>query len=294
MLAGVEGGGTTFVVGVGPDPSNVTDRHVVPTTTPAATLGAVRAWLTGHEDVTGLGIATFGALDLDPRSRSFGRVTVTGKPGWSGADVLGTLSEGLGVPVAIDTDVNAAALAEQRQGDVPGADPLVYLTVGTGVGGGVVVGGRPVHGLVHPELGHLPVQRHPDDDFGGTCVFHGDCLEGMACGPAVAARFGRAGEELTPTHGAAELLGWYLAQAVAAATFLLSPRRFVLGGGVLAMPGLLDAVRLASADRLAGALPHRLLTGGLEDYVVRSSLWPDAGLRGALELAADAVVDADA
>lgn len=290
--AGVEAGGTKVVCAVGNGPDTILADTTIPTTTPSQTLGRVVDWLTGQRsdhDIAAVGVACFGPLDLRPGSASYGHITSTPKEGWSDTDVVGRLAGALDLPVGLDTDVNGAAVAEQRWGAAAGDDPVVYITVGTGIGGGAVVGGRPLHGLVHPEMGHLPVRRHPDDDHEGSCRFHGDCLEGLAAGPAIAARFGRSGEELgADAARAVPLLAWYLAQLAAAATYLLSPERIVMGGGVLQLPGLLTAVRSATRRQLAGALRATRLEADLDTYVVAPRFGQRAGVIGALALAADA------
>lgn len=292
MQMGIEGGGTTFVCGYGTGPDDLTGIRTIPTTTPGETLAAVDEWvrdaLVHGVAPSAIGVASFGPLDLDPTSPTHGTITATPKPGWQGTDVPGHLRERFGLPVAIDTDVNAAALAEHRWGALRGCDSGVYLTVGTGVGGGVVVDGRPIRGLVHPEIGHLLVRRHPLDDFPGSCPFHGDCVEGLASGTALRARFGRAGHELAEDELvlARTLVGHYLAQVVAIVTLTLAPQRVVLGGGVPAMDGLHDAVRRTTVELLAGAIPHPRITDGARDYVVRPGLGTHAGLLGAVALAA--------
>lgn len=280
---GVEGGGTKFecVVGSGPDDIGASTR--VPTTTADETLAAVAGFFADYE-VDALGVATFGPLDLDPSSPSYGEVISSTKPGWSGTNVAGTLGTALGVPVAFDTDVNGAALGEARWGAGQGLDPLLYVTVGTGIGGGGVVNGAPMHGLMHPEMGHVRIPRHPDDAFAGNCPYHGDCLEGLAGGPAIAARWGRSAENLgSNSEDAVVLEAYYLGVAMANLSLVLSPQRIILGGGVLGMPGLLDATRAALADSLGGYL------GGvgdhIGDYLVAPGLGSRSGVLGALVLA---------
>lgn len=294
MFLGIEGGGTTFVCGSGTGPDDLADVHTVPTTTPDQTLAAVDAWvarcLAAGIEPSAIGVASFGPLDLDPDSPTHGAITATPKPGWPGADIPGHLRDRFGLPVAVDTDANAAAVAEARWGALQGGGAGVYLTVGAGVGGGVVVEGRPIRGLVHPEMGHLLVRRHPLDDAPGSCPFHGDCVEGLASGTALRARFGRDGDQLAGADVALArtLVGSYLAQVVAIVTLTLSPRRVVLGGGVPTMDGLLDEVRRVTVELLGGAIPHPRITDGARDYVVPPVLGRQAGLVGALALAADA------
>lgn len=295
MYLGIEAGGTTFVCGRGTGPGDLDDVHTLPTTSPDETLGAVDAWVgdrlaAGHS-VDAIGVASFGPLDLDPDSPTHGHLTATPKPGWQGVDVAGHLRRRWGLPVGVETDVNGAGLAEVRWGALQDCDSAVYLTVGTGVGGGALVDGRPLRGLVHTEMGHLLVRRHSDDDYPGSCPFHGDCVEGLASGTALRGRFGRPGHELTGADLdlARTLVGHYLAQLVVAVTLLLTPQRVVLGGGVPAMDGLRDEVRRRTVDLLAGAVPHPRLAGGATDYVVAPRLGGHAGVLGALAVAAAAV-----
>jgi len=288
--AGIEGGGTKFVVAVGSRPDDLSDPIVFPTTTPEETLTRVVAAVRSVGDIAAAGFASFGPVDLRPGSGTFGHMLDTPKPGWSGAPVLRFLEDALDMPVGFDTDVNGAALGEQRWGAAAGLDTFVYLTVGTGVGGGGVSNGLPIRGANHPEMGHVRLPRHPDDDFPGICPFHWDCLEGMAAGPAIEARWGRPAQDLGSDSAAAvELEAWYLGTAVANLTLTLSPQRVVLGGGVLKLPGLLAAVRARFLERLGGyvTLPEVL---DAESFIVRPALGDRAGVLGGVALAETALV----
>ncbi len=290
VRGGIEAGGTKFVCAVGTGPDDLRDRRVIPTTTPAETLGLVVEFFEEQRKngltIESLGIASFGPLDLSPDSSTYGRITTTPKPGWAGTDLVAAMSGRLGVPVALDTDVNGAAYGEYRWGAGQRLHSSTYLTVGTGVGGGVVVGGRPLRGLLHPEMGHLHVRRHPDDEFPGSCPFHGDCLEGLASGPAIKARFGRSAEDLGSYRDQmVEIEAWYLAQLVTTVVYLLSPQRIILGGGVLHVDGLLDAVRSSTLVRLAGALDGTAVADGIEHFLVPPALGSSSGVLGALALA---------
>jgi fructokinase len=287
-FAGIEGGGSKFVVAFGSGPDDLSDPVVYPTTTPAETLGRAVDEIRGAGQVDAIGVASFGPLDLREGSESFGRIAETPKPGWSGADVIGPFSGAFDVPVGLDTDVNGAALGEQRWGAAQRLDTFLYLTVGTGIGGGGLVRSRPMRGLSHPEMGHMRVPRHPDDSFAGVCPFHGDCLEGLAAGPAIETRWGKRGEDLGADAGAAaELEAWYLGTALVNLAFVASPQRIVLGGGVLKLPGLLEATRDRFVERLSGYLPYReVLDAG--SFIVRPRLGDRAGVLGAIALAAGA------
>lgn len=275
---------------IGTGPHDVRASTVIPTTSPAETLGRAAGFFAGHhaadDRIESLGVASFGPLDLRPQSPTYGFITTTTKPGWAGTDLVGVLHRELGVPLVLDTDVNGAAYGEYRWGASRGLRSSAYITVGTGVGGGAVIAGRTVRGLVHQEMGHLHVRRHPLDTFAGSCPFHLDCLEGLASGPAIRGRFGRAAQELDDDLGfAVELEAWYLAQLVSAVTYLLSPERIVIGGGVLGLAGLLDAVRGATLERLADALDPLTHPEQMRDYLVPPGLGDRSGVLGALALA---------
>lgn len=290
VRGGIEAGGTKFVCAVGTGPGDIRAQTIISTTTPGETLGRVADFFAEQRraglEIDALGIASFGPLDLAPTSPSYGRITTTPKPGWAGTDLVGFMRGHLDVPVVVDTDVNGAAYGEFRWGAGQGLHSSAYLTVGTGVGGGAVIGGKPLRGLLHPEMGHLHMERHPDDDFAGSCPFHGDCLEGLASGPAIAARTGRAPEDLGGHHDrVVRLEAWYLGQLVTTVIYLLSPERIVLGGGVLHLDGLLDAVRTSVIDRLGGALDGTAVAEGIDAYLVPPALGSSSGVLGALALA---------
>lgn len=289
LVGGIEAGGSKLVCAVGTGPDGIRAETAIPTAAPGETLGAAVAFFQAHAPIAALGVASFGPLDLDPASATWGRLTTTPKPGWSGVDLVAPFRRALGVPVALDTDVNGAALAEHRWGAGRGADPFAYLTVGTGIGGGAIVHGRPLHGLVHPEMGHLRVPRDPRaDPFPGVCPYHGDCLEGVASGEALAGRWGARGETLPPEHPAWDLEARYLALGLVAVIGVLSPRRIAVGGGVMRAVGLLPRVRRAVVELLAGYLDASPLRDGIDGYLVPPGLGERAGVLGAIALAADA------
>lgn len=283
----IEAGGTKFIVGVGDASRRIQARTRIDTTRPEETIPAVIDWLRAHgSGYAAVGIASFGPLDLDPASPKWGHITRTAKPHWSNADIAGPFARAFGCPVAIDTDVNGAALAEWRWGAGRGTNSTLYLTIGTGVGGGAVIGGRLVHGLSHPEMGHIRMPRHPADaGFAGHCPFHGDCLEGLAAGPSIIARWGASLSDLPADHIGHRIIAWYLAQAVQTFQAILEPACIILGGGVMGTPGLLDRVRdeasAASAGYFAGNPAHLIAPPALGD---------DTGLLGALALALPASV----
>lgn len=285
LYGGIEAGGTKFVCAVGETPVSIQASTTIATTAPPETLARAVAFFQPHA-LRGLGLATFGPIDLDRASPTYGHILASPKLAWQGYPIVDTLQTALGVPVAVDTDVNAAALAEYVYGAGQGCDPLVYLTVGTGIGGGAVIQGRPLHGRLHPEMGHMLLARAPGDILPSVCPFHQDCLEGLASGPAIRLRFG-VPEALPPQHEAWELEVRYLGQALATITTILSPQRIVLGGGVLQQSHLLPRIRAACAQALRGYLPRLQSVGDFERYIVPPGLADRAGVVGALLLTQD-------
>lgn len=292
LYGGIEAGGTKFVCVVGSGPDDIRAEQRIATTTPDETLVAVRRFFADAREVHGpiaaLGVGSFGPVDLRPGSPRFGWITSTPKPGWADTDLVGPLRDAFGVPVAFDTDVNAAAVGEWRWGAAQGLSSVLYLTIGTGIGGGALVDGRPIHGLVHPEMGHVRVPHDvAADPFKGCCPFHGDCLEGLASGPAIQARWGAPAESLSPDHPAWALEAQYLALALHNYVCTLSPERIVIGGGVAGVSGLLAQVRRALGELLNGYICTTALTDELDAYVVPPGLGSRSGVLGAMALAAD-------
>ncbi len=285
LLGAIEAGGTKFVLAVAGDPHGPVVSHSIPTTTPAETLEAAAAWLEKQGSIAALGIGTFGPADLDPQSAGWGHITATPKPGWSHCDIAGFFARRFGVPVGFETDVNAAAIAEYQSLSASDATSLAYVTVGTGIGGGLVIDGRTVHGAAHAEMGHLyPRRERGDDGFSGICPFHGDCLEGLASGPAIKARWGASLSELPADHQAHELVAGYLAQLCQTLFATTAVETIVLGGGVMQTPGLIERVALQTRQIDAGYLP-----GQARHQVKAPVLGTESGLRGALLLACDAL-----
>lgn len=292
ILGGIEAGGTKFVCLVGDADGRVLDERRFPTRGPDETLAdavaALRRMSAAAGPLGAVGIGAFGPLDLRP-GPGHGRLLATPKPGWSGVDLVGPVRDGLGVPVAIDTDVTAAALAEGRWGAARGLATFAYMTVGTGIGVGVIARGGPLHGLVHPEAGHVGVPRARGDDFPGICPFHGDCLEGMASGPAIAARWGAPAEDLggAQREDAVALEAFYLAAGIRTLVYAVAPERVVLGGGVAGLEGLLPRIRTHLAAGLGGypGLPEH----ADDAFVQAAGLGGMAGPRGALAVAESAL-----
>jgi fructokinase len=287
LFGAIEAGGTKFVCGVGTGPGDLRTMQT-PTTTPEATIARVIEYFRAQAGgaLTAVGIGSFGPIDLDPASPCYGHITSTPKAAWRNYNLLGAVRSALGVPVGFDTDVNAAALAEERWGAARGLADFVYLTVGTGIGGGALSGGRLLHGLLHPEMGHIRVPHNlARDPFVGLCPYHGDCLEGLASGPAMQARWGTPARELPPEHPAWELEAHYLALGLATWVCTLSPRRFVLGGGVMQQACLFPLIRRELASILNGYIQVEEILASLEGYVVPPQLGNRAGVLGALALA---------
>jgi len=296
LIAAIEAGGTKFnlALGTGPDDLRATAR--IPTTTPRETMAAVLAWLEQagleHGPFAAIGVGSFGPLGLDPAAPHYGYITSTPKPGWHFTDVAGPLQRRFGVPLGFDTDVNAAALGESLWGAGQGVDPLVYLTIGTGVGGGAIVNGRPLHGILHPEMGHLQVPA-PIGPSGEAvqchCPYHDSCLEGFICGPALAARWGAPAESFAPDHPAWLSLADTLARGLVSIITILAPRRIILGGGVMHGPGLLPALRDAVGRHLNGYLQVPALLDPQGHYLVSPGLGDQSGLLGAIALGQQAL-----
>ena len=286
LFGSIEGGGTKFVAAIGSAPDNLRAVDTIPTTTPDETLRRATDSLAQHGPLDAIGVAMFGPLDLDRSSATYGTVRATPKPGWSGANVVSWLRGAFGVPIGFDTDVNGAALGEGRWGAGRNLDTFLYATVGTGIGGGGVIAGDPIHGLVHPEIGHLMIPRYPEDTFPGVCPFHGDCLEGLAAGPAIAGRWGRPATELgSDFDRAIEFEAHALGHAMANLVLTVSPERIILGGGVMKLPGLLDSTRRQMVESLGGYVDTPALSGGAEEFLVAPGLGDRSGIAGGLVLA---------
>jgi len=289
IFGGVEAGGTKFVCAVGTGPDDLRDEIRIPTTTPEETITqAIQFFKTTQrrQPLTALGVAAFGPVDLNPQSATCGTITHTPKPGWSHTDLAGAFQSALNLRVGFDTDVNGAALAEHLWGAARDVDTFIYLTIGTGVGGGGMLAGQLMHGLVHPEMGHIFLPRdRQNDPVPGICPFHGDCLEGLATGPALAAKWGRKAEELPPDHPAWPLEAHYLGMALANFILTLSPRRIILGGGVMQQRHLFPMVRERVAALLNGYVRAPEILEGIGDYIVPPALGQRAGVLGAIALA---------
>lgn len=282
-IGAIEAGGTKFVCGIGNEHGTIEERVSFPTEQPEKTLAQVFEYFR-DKSVEAIGIGSFGPINIDQASPSYGYVTTTPKPGWTGYPFLPAMKREFDVPMGWDTDVNAAALGEATWGAAAGLDSCVYYTIGTGVGVGVYAEGRLVHGLVHPEGGHVLLRRHPDDEYEGFCPYHGDCLEGLAAGPALQGRWKMKGSDIPQDHPAWQMEAYYIGQAVANTVLLLSPKRVILGGGVMHQPQLLPMVRAEVLKALNGYVSSDALAAGIDSYIVSPGLGDNAGLSGALAL----------
>lgn len=293
LFGGIEGGGTKFVCAVGAGPGQIDAETRFATTTPAETLQRAIDFFKKQEKERGrlaaIGFGSFGPIDPRPASPTFGYILSTPKPGWSNTDVITPLRQAFGVPIGFDLDVNAAALAEARWGAGQGCNPLMYITIGTGIGAGIVLDGRLLHGLLHPEAGHLPLPHNPErDPFAGICPFHGDCFEGLAAGPALEKRWGQKAETLPPEHPAWALEADYIALALCSYIYTLSPQRIILGGGVSQQPQVMKMVREKVPALLNGYIQSPEILARIENYIVTPGLGSQSGVLGALALAEQA------
>jgi len=290
LFGAIEAGGTKFVCAVGSDPANL-DITQLPTTSPDATIANALNFLRERSDgkLQAIGIGSFGPVDLCPSSPTFGHITSTPKIGWQNFDFVGRVRAAFDVPIGFDTDVDAAALGEARWGAAQSVSDFFYLTVGTGIGGGVIVNGQLLHGLVHPEMGHVRIPHdRQQDSYPGCCPFHGDCLEGLASGPAIQQRWGKPARDLPIDHPAWMLEAHYLALGLADWVCTLSPKRIVLGGGVMQTPWIFPLIRSEVTRLLNGYVQSRELTQNLDQYIVPAKLGTRAGIAGALALAQQA------
>jgi len=288
VWGGIEAGGTKFVCAVGTGPGALGAEVRFPTTTPEETIGrAIRFFQQQKKGpLMAIGIASFGPVDLNPHSPTFGYITGTPKPGWAYTDCAGKIGRALDVPVGFDTDVNVAALGEYRWGAAQGLDTFIYLTIGTGIGGGGMVNGKLIHGLIHPEMGHIRIPHDKDlDPYSGSCPYHGDCLEGLAAGPALEERWGQRGETLPADHPAWLLEANYLAFGLVNIICILSPQRIILGGGVMQQHHLFPLVRRRVQGLLNDYLSVPTILDQIDDYIVPPALGDRSGVLGAIALA---------
>lgn len=282
LVGGIEAGGTKFVCGISDEKLQIIERASFPTTTPEETMAQVLAFFDKYqEQLQGIGVGSFGPIDINPDSATYGFITSTPKLSWQQYDFVGKLKQAYNLPIAWTTDVNAACYGEFVAGHGQGLKSVIYYTIGTGVGGGAVVKGEFLEGFSHPEMGHMLMQRHPEDDFAGNCPYHGNCLEGLAAGPAIEKRLGVKAQTLAQTDPFWQIEADYLAQCVYNTTLMYAPEQIILGGGVMKQPQLLPLVKAAFLDKLQGyvAIPP------IDHYLKTPALGDNAGLTGCLALA---------
>jgi len=290
IYGGIEAGGTKFSCIIGSDPDHILKESTIRTTTPEETLPRVIEFFARTtETITAIGIGSFGPIDLNRASRSFGYITNTPKPGWRNTDFVGTIGRALKISIVFDTDTNVAALGEVKWGNAQAVDHVLYMTIGTGIGGGFIIKGKPLHGLLHPEMGHMRIPHNwKQDPFAGICPFHGDCLEGLASGPAIYERWGIPGESLPATHQAWALETQYIATGLVNLLCALSPQRIILSGGVMNRVELFNTIRVKMKELSNQYFDHKQLLDNIEEYVVPPKLGKRAGVLGTLALAKDA------
>ena len=284
LYGGLESGGTKMVCAIGDESGNIIDRVKFDTESPEITMPKMIDYFKKF-DIKALGISCFGPIDLNPKHETFGYILKTTKVKWANYNIVGEFKKSLNIPVGLDTDVNGACLAEAIYGAGKGLDNVVYFTIGTGIGVGVYVNGKLQHGLLHPEGGHISVKRHPKDEYKGCCIFHNDCLEGMASGPAVEGRFNIKGEFLADNKDFIEIESYYLAQGVCNAIYSYSPERIIMGGGVMHTPGLIEETRRKVVEMLNGYIQAKEITENIDTYLVLPGLQDNAGVLGAIRLA---------
>ena len=291
-IGALEAGGTKMVLAIYTEDGQELERMTIPTETPEKTMPAMIDFLHSRK-VDALGVGSFGPLDLDPASPTYGNITSTPKLAWKDYPLLKNLLNGAAIPAAIDTDVNAAIIAEVEQGAARGCESAVYVTVGTGIGGGVYVNGKTAHGLLHPEVGHMLLRPLADDPIPhGVCPYHDGCLEGLAAGPAIGARIGGDAKNLPDDHPVFEMEAHYLAQMCVNLITTLSPQRIVIGGGVLQRKNLLPMVRKETVRLLGGYVQSPMITEKIDEYIVAPELFPVSGLVGSFLIGLKALKEA--
>lgn len=287
LIGALEAGGTKMVCAVGREDGSILEQVSIPTTTPEETVAGIVNYFKG-KDIAALGVAAFGPVDVKPQSPTYGQILDTPKLAWRHFDLLGALKKELNVPMGLDTDVNGSCLGELTYGCAKGLDSVIYITIGTGVGVGVSVGGKLLHGMLHPEGGHILLSRHPEDPNGGVCPYHKNCMEGFASGPSIEARWGKKAVELVDRPEVWELESYYIAQALVNYIMILSPQKIILGGGVMHQEQLFPLIRRKVKEMIGGYLNTKELTD-MDNYIVPASLHDDQGIMGCIKLGLDAL-----
>ena len=289
LYGGLEAGGTKMICVIGNENGEILDRATFPTLSPEETMPKMLEYFKG-KDIEALGIACFGPIDLNKDSKTYGYITTTPKKLWANYDIVGEFKRALNVPIGFDTDVNGSLLGEITWGCAKGKTDALYITIGTGVGGGIMSNGKLLHGMLHPEVGHMRMVAAEGDTYKGHCPFHGTCLEGMAAGPAIEDRWGKKGVELSRDDKVWEIESYYIAQALASLILVLSPQIIILGGGVMHQEKLFPLIRKKTLELLGGYLNTKELAD-IDNYIVPASLNDDQGIMGAVKLAIDAAAE---
>jgi len=284
LLGAIEAGGTKVICGIGNEKGELLEKIHFETLMPEETMPKIINYFK-DKNIKALGIGTFGPVDVNPTSSTYGYILDTPKAGWSMYPFLDEIKKSIDVPIMIDTDVNGAALGESMWGIAKDVDSCVYITIGTGVGAGFCSEGRLLHGLLHPEMGHILLRKHPKDTYLGKCPFHGDCFEGLAAGPAIEERFGIKAYELPADHIAWEIEAYYIAQALINYTMILSPNKIILGGGVMKQKQLFPLIRQEFIKQLNGYIKKPELSNDIDNYIVYPGLGDHSGMYGSLALA---------
>ena len=287
LIGALEAGGTKMVCAVGKEDGTILEQVSIPTSTPEETMPRILEYFSSKE-IKALGVAAFGPVDVNPASPSYGCILDTPKIPWRQFDLLGSLKEKIHVPMGLDTDVNGSCLGEMTYGCAKGLDSVIYITIGTGVGVGVCSGGRLVHGMLHPEGGHVLLTRHPEDPNGGICPYHPNCLEGFASGPSIEARWGKKAVDLKDNSKVWEIESFYIAQALVDYIMILSPQKIILGGGVMHQEQLFPLIRGKVKELIGGYLNTPELRN-LDQYIVPASLGGDQGIMGCIKLGLNAL-----
>lgn len=294
-FGGIEAGGTKFVCVIASGPDNILAEERIATVSPDETISKVINFFfnTSSElsiNLSSIGIGCFGPINLDKSDISYGYITTTPKPGWRNIDIVGPLKENLHIPIAFDTDVNAAAIGEGKWGAGIGIENFLYFTIGTGIGGGAIINGLPLHGLIHPEMGHILLNQNIlQDRYVGKCPFHHNCFEGLASGPAINDRWGKPAYQLPPDHQAWILEADYIAQAMSTFICTFSPQKIILGGGVMQQQHLFPLVRSKTLEYLNGYVQASQILNDMDNYIVPPSLGNRAGMLGAVAMAKEII-----
>lgn len=282
-IGAIEAGGTKFVCGIGNEKGEILEKISFPTEIPETTLKKVVEFFKDKK-IERLGIGSFGPIDVNLNSKTYGYITKTPKTDWIDCNIVGYLKQYFDIPIFFDTDVNGAVLGETIWGAAQGLNNCLYMTIGTGIGGGALISGKLIHGMLHPEMGHLLIKKHPEDTYEGKCPFHKNCLEGMAAGPTLEERWGKKGDELPANHKAWDIEAYYIAQGLANLILTLSPEKIILGGGVMKQKQLFPKIRKNVIELLKGYVQTKEILKDIDNYIIYPKLGDDAGLLGAIAL----------